>query len=438
MEDNYDSSFNLRISMEEYSEKNENENFRNEEPKNVNSNINGSNMVNPNCNNSINNNYNINNNCYNYQFNYKNEYNESFYFNNSNTCIEKQNNYDNLHNTEINDIHRNYNNKNADEPNTEEALINNQNYENIENKKTATNTYENTVNGKQIYVLNDLLAGSFKELLNTTEINLDTKKDMQLLRKKNKRRTKVEIQKEKEKASKSEEKKKSLGRKKVSKEEKRQLSSHSKMSDDNIMKKINSYFLESVRNWLNKSFIDENGLFQNIRDRKKLKKMFLKIDPRLITTNLKREKVINIMNMKFKDIFNCRISLKYMKNKENENQILINDIYKYKNQPFTLFILELRFIEALNYFNGQNNEDDLKILLSRNNFDKDIINQFINNFDKIDKFLKVIYNKEIKYGNSKEEIEDYLQRISLLCLNYKEWFDKKFNRGQNKKNLNKM
>jgi hypothetical protein len=281
-------------------------------------------------------------------------------------------------------------------------------------------------------VLNDLLVGAFKELFNENEINLEKKKEMQLLRKKKKRRTKIEIQKEKEKASKSEEKKKSLGRKKVSKEEIRQLSGHSKMSDDNIMKKINSYFLESMRNWLNKSFIDENGLFQNIRDRKKLKKMFLKIDPKLITTNLKREKVINIMNMKFKDIFRNRISSKYMKNKENENEILINDIYKYQNQPFTLFILELRFIEALNYFNGQNNEDDLKILLSRNNFDKDIINQFINNFDKIDKFLKVIYNKEIKYGNSKEEIEDYLQRISLLCLNYKEWFDKKFNRGQNK------
>ena len=437
MEDDYDSLFNLKESMEEYSEKNKNDNFRNEEPKNVNSNTNGSILANPNCNNSINNNYNINNNCYNYQFNYKNEYNE-IYFNNSNTCIEKQNNYDNLHNTEINDIHRNYNNKKADGPNAEEVLINNQNYENIENKKTATNTYENTVNGKQIYVLNDLLAGSFKELFNATEINLDTKKDMQLLRKKNRRRTKIEIQKEEEKASKSEEKKKSLGRKKVSKEEKRPLSGHSKMSDDNIMKKINSYFLESVRNWLNKSFIDENGLFQNIRDRKKLKKMFLKIDPKLITTNLKREKVINIMNMKFKDIFRNRISSKYMKNKENENEILINDIYKYKNQPFTLFILELRFIEALNYFNGQNNEDDLKIFLSRNNFDKDIINQFINNFDKIDKFLKVIYDKEIKYGNSKEEIEDYLQRISLLCLNYKEWFGKKFNRGQNKKNLNKM
>ena len=122
-----------------------------------------------------------------------------------------------------------------------------------------------------------------------------------------------------------------------------------------------------------------------------------------------------------------------MINKENENKILIEEIYRYKNQPFTLFILELKFIEALNFFNGQNNEDDLKILFYKNNFDKDIINQFINNFDRIDKFLKEIYDKEIKYGNSKEEIEDYLQRISLLCLNYKEWFDKKFNRGENKK-----
>jgi hypothetical protein len=311
-------------------------------------------------------------------------------------------------------------------------LINTQNYENIENKKTATNTYENTFNGKQIYVLNDLIAGSFKELLNTTEINLDTKKDMQLLRKKNKRRTKFEIQKEKEKTSKSEEKKKSLGRKKLTKEEKTKLTGHSKISDDNIMKKINSYFLESIRNWLNKSFIDENGLFQNIRVRKKLKKMFLKIDPKIITINLKRKTAINVMNMKFKDIFFEKISCKYL-NKEYENKILIEEIYRYKNQPFTLFILELKFIEALNFFNGQNNEDDLKILFYKNIFDKDIINQFINNVDRIDKFLKEIYDKEIKYGNSKEEIEDYLQRISLLCLNYKEWFDKKFNRGENKK-----
>lgn len=433
MEDNYDSSSNLRLSMEEYSEKNENENFRNDEPKIVNSNTNGSMLINPNCNNSINNNYNINNNCYNYQFNYKNESNEIFYFNNSNTCTEKQNNYDNLHNTEINDIHRNYNNKNSDGCNAEEALINTQNYENIENKKTATNTYENTFNGKQIYVLNDLLAGTLKELFNSTEINLDTKKDMQLLRKKKKRRTKVEIQKEKERTSKTQEKKKSLGRKRVIDEERSKLANHSKISDDNIMKKINSYFLESMRNWLNKSFIDENGLFQNIKVRKKLKKIFLKIDPKLITINLKRETVINIMNMKFKDIFLKKISSKYMKYKENENQKLIEDIYKYKNQPFTLFILELKFIEALNYFNGQNNEDDLKILLLKNNFDKDIINQFINSFDRIDKFLKEIYDKEILYGNSKEEIEDYLQRISLLCLNYREWFEKKFTRGESNK-----
>jgi hypothetical protein len=257
---------------------------------------------------------------------------------------------------------------------------------------------------------------------------------MQLLRKKNKRRKKFEIQKEKEKTLKSEEKKKSLGRKKILiKEEKTKLAGHSKISDDNIMKKINSYFLESIRNWLNKSFIDENGLFQNIRVRKKLKKMFLKIDPKIITINLKRKTAINVMNMKFKDIFFAKISSKYMINKESENKILIEEIYRYKNQPFTLFILELKFIEALNFFNGQNNEDDLKILFYKNNFDKDIINQFINNFDRIDKFLKEIYDKEIKYGNSKEEIEDYLQRISLLCLNYKEWFDKKFNRGENKK-----
>lgn len=431
MEEYNDLTFNLRESIDEYSEKNLNDNFRNEEPKIVNSNNNGSVGVNPNCNNIINNNYNNNNNCYNYQFNNKNDYNENFFFNNSNTCIEKQNNYDNLHNTELNEIQRNDNNKSRVESNAEEKNI--QNFEINENKKTSTNTYD-TYNGKQIYVLNEAIAGVFQELFNTTEINLESKKDMQLLRKKNKRRTKVEIQKEKETTLKYE-KKKCLGRKRIlSKEEKIKSSAHSKTSDDNIMKKINSYFLESIRNWLNKSFIDENGFFQNIKIRKKLKKMFLKIDPKLITTNLKRETVMNIMNMKFKEIFSKQVSKKYMKNKENENKKLIEDIYINQNQPFTLFILELKFIEALNYFNGQNNEDELKLFLLRNNFGNDNMNnEFISNFDKIDKFLKDIYFKEIQYHNSKEKIEDYLQRISLICLNYKEWYEKKFNRGKNKK-----
>ena len=434
MEEFNSSSLSLRISLEEeLPESNLNDNFRNDEPNIVNSNNNGSVMVNPNCNNSINNNFNNNNNCNNFQNNNKNDPNDNNpYFNNPNTYIEKQNNYDNLHNTELNEIQRNYNNKNGFESNTEKENI--QNFEFNENKKTSTNTLD-TYNGKQIYVLNDTIAGVFQELFNTTEINLESKKDMQLLRKKNKRRTKVEIQKEKETTLKTEKKKKCLGRKRVlSKEEKIKYSGHSKTSDDNIMKKINSYFLESIRNWLNSSFIDENGFFQNIKTRKKLKKMFLKIDPKLITTNLKRETVMNIMNMKFKEIFLKKVSKKYMKNKKNENQKLIEDIYINQNQPFTLFILELKFIEALNYFNGQNNEDELKTILLNNNFGNDnMINQFISNFDKIDKFLKDIYSKEILYHNSKEEIEDYLQRISLLCLNYKEWYEKKFNRGENKK-----
>jgi len=406
------SLFNSKESFEdELSEKNLNDNFRNEEPKIVNSTNNGSVVVNPNYNNSINNNFNNNNNSYNCQYN----------------------NYDNLHNTEINEVQRNYNNKSGIESNTEDENI--QIFDFNENKKTSTNTYD-TYNGKQINVLNETIAGVFQELFNTTEINLESKKDMQLLRKKNKRRTKVEIQKEKEATLKSEKKKKCLGRKRaLSKEEKIKSSGHSKNSDDNIMKKINSYFLESIRNWLNKSFIDENGFFQDIKIRKKLNKMFLKIDPKLITTNLKRETVMNIMNMKFKEIFFKTISPKYMKKNPNENQKLIEDIYENKNQPFTLFILELKFIEALNYFNGQNNEDELKLFLLKNNFGNDnMINQFLNNFDKIDKFLKEIYNKEMRYDNSKEEIEDYLQRISLLCLNYKEWYEKKFNRGKNKKN----
>ena len=66
---------------------------------------------------------------------------------------------------------------------------------------------------------------------------------------------------------------------------------HSKSSDDNIVKKIHSFFLDSILNWINKSFIDKDNQFQALTDRKKMKNGILrKISPKVITTNLKKKK----------------------------------------------------------------------------------------------------------------------------------------------------
>ena len=353
---------------------------------------------------------------------------------NDNEFYFYNNDYNNLNNNELvpNEFHKNFNQSEDDLQESIENYI-----EQNDNKKAA-----NPNDIKLINTSNGMIDTVFFEMFNTTEINLETKTNMQLLRKKRKRRTKKEIEKDKEKEKEKEKKlknvgetikKKSLGRKKKN-VKKGESSVHSKISDDNIIKKINSKYLESVRNWLNKSFIDDNGHFEDLEERKKSnKKLFLKISPKIITTNLKKECMMNTMKLKFKNIFNNKISTKYSKNNINYNKELIKEIYEKNNQIFILFILELTFIETFHYFNGQISGDNFKkkLIDKLSNDQIPMIEQFLNNFDKIDKFLKNIFDKQDK--NESNEIQDYLQRISLLCLNYEKWFEKKFIRGKNKK-----
>ena len=298
-------------------------------------------------------------------------------------------------------------------------------------KKTPnTNNKTVNVNGKQITTKNEAITDVLNDMFHTTEINMHTIKDMQLTKKKRKRRTKTEIENEKKIKSKENKNKLKLGRKR--KNEIREIPSlHSKNSDDNIIKKINSYFLESVRNWLNNSFIDQNGNFEKLKDRIKLKKgLFLKIDPKIITTNLKRKAVINMMDDTFKNIFSNYISKKYTNEGSDVNQKLINDLYNDNNQPFVLYILNSRFIDIFNYFNGENNGENIKKYFILENEQK--INEFLNNFDKIGNFLTKIKIKMEQNNESKEKIQDYIERIVVLCLNYKTFFENKYNRSENK------
>ena len=170
---------------------------------------------------------------------------------------------------------------------------------------------------------------------------------------------------------------------------------HSKKADDNIIKKINSYYLDSILNWINKSFIDKNRNFQSIIERQKINGILRKIDPKRITTNLKKQNVIQIRDFKFKDIFYNKISTRFTKHSKDENKLLIDKIYKEKNQPFVIFILELTFSEAFNYFNGQNKGEDLRNFFLSQNYSEEMVNQFLNNFDTVRNFLSTINDKKI-------------------------------------------
>ena len=368
----------------------------------------------------------------------KNDYNEYLNYNNINIQDNrnKQNIYY-LHN-EINDLNK-YRNLTSNENyyNVGEGdLFQNtfQNYiEQIENKKTS-NTSVNTVNmnGKQINTLNEVVSNALNDLFHTSEINLDNKKDMQFLRKKKERRKKKDVEEEKKQKSKEIKVKKKLGRKKSKELQKEFLKNeHTKFNDDNIIKKINSYFLEYCRNWLNSSFLNNNNEFEPLKERERLKKnLFLKISPKVITTNLRKEIVMSVMNEKFKQIFSNQISDKYKKFKYNQNELFIKKLYNENNQPFVIFILELTFIELFNYFNGQTDGNTFKRYFLDMNIDTNLVDQFLNSFNKIESFLLEIKKKE---KLSEELFQEYAQRISLICLNYKELFDYKFTRGKKKK-----
>ena len=431
MNENLDESYNFRNYMEEYSFQNsnnntDNDNNKSEEQKNVNISISNNN----------NNHLNI---FYEKSSLEKTSMNENLYYNSMSFLFnnDKQNMIDNASINESNN-----NNKLLNGFIGDIYLNNYQVIEQNDNKKTAitNNNMTMTLNGKQINTNNEQISVALNKLYNTSQLNLETKNDMQFFKSKKRRRTNKEIEEDKRKNNIEVDKiNKKKGRKKKD-DNNNVKSEHSKKSDDNIMKKINSHFLESVRNWLNNSFLDDEGNFESLKARKKKKKkIFLKINPKLIATNLKKSSAISVMDDIFKNIFAKDISIKYATMQKSENIDLINKIYEEKNQPFVIFILESKFIDILNFFGGQKDEKYI-IKNFENSYNQKMIEKFLNNFSRIKNFLSKIYNKENKGNeeNKKEiidlkESKDYLERISLLVINYKEWFDKKYHRENKKK-----
>lgn len=355
---------------------------------------------------------------YNHEDNIKNDIKdkETFNFSNYKKDDDMPNFFDN--NSEI---FRTNNNYFCDE----EIFLNDKNFDTqYDGELNNNNTKEK---GKVINSMNATISNVMNDLFQTDKIDYNTKQDMQLFKKKKRRRTKIEIQieKEKEKAlQKTGNKVKLKSRGRMKKTDKNRLDiRHSKMADDNILKKIHSYFIKSIRKWLNSSFIDENGNF--ISD---YKYQFLKISSIIIGNNLKKLEVMKLMKMTLKEIFSGDISYKYKKFDKDSNKKLIEEIYEENMQIYVIFILDLTFIEALHIFNGQTRINDFENLIKQRNHNIDKIKEFFDKFEKIDCLLKKIYGKEIN-DESEFLVQDYIQRISILSVNYEKWFDRKFIRN---------
>ena len=416
MEDYEEKYFGFHIGIEDYYNEKKNENFYNESNKNEEQKI-----V------STGENHNSNN--------LKFEKHEINYINENNLINGSNNIYNNLE--EIINEEKNSDNKNL--INNDAVLMNSdifQDNNKIELLNLNRDTYNSqTINGKQIITTNEMISNKLQELFNNSEINMDKLKDMQMLKKKKKRRTKKEIERDKTLSQEEKKQDKKKGRiKKDSEENLKSNVNHPKEADDNIVKKINTFYLEEIRKWLNKSFLDENKTnFETSKSREKNKKgIFMRLSPELISNKIKKATILNIMNTKFKDLFySNKISLKYKKKNPEINRELINKIYKEGKESFVIFILEMKFIEGMNFFNGLIKDEQI-INYFKNNYkySEELVKKFVGNFGKIGSLLDKLYRNSDK---DEAETKDYLTKINVLCLNYKESFENKYDRKENKK-----
>lgn len=417
MEDFEDNYFNFHIEAEDYYPEKNNENFYNESNK-----IDEQKII------STGENHNSNN-----AKSEKNEINENQLINGQKYIY---NNIDDMVNLEKNSDNKNLINDNI--------LINSEIFQDNNkidllylNRETNNSQY-NTINGKLIQTTNDVLTNKFQEIFHDPEIDVDKLKDMQMIKKKRKRRTKEQIEKDKSLTQEEKIEKKPGRIKKGLQLDSKIKVNHSKDADDNIIKKINTHYTEEVRKWLNRSFLNEKMTnFQNEKYRKKSNKgIFLKLSPKLISTKIKKQSMMKIMETKFKDIFSSNeISSKYKIISKDSNKNLIDKIYKEGKEYFIIFILEMKFLDGLDYFSGQiPDEKIINYIKNNSQFSDELIKKFISNFDKIGKWMDKLYSKRDK---DDKEIKNYLTKINVLCLNYKQSFEKKYIRGENKKNKNK-
>ena len=258
----------------------------------------------------------------------------------------------------------------------------------------------------------------------TNLANVQTKMTSNFINKKTKRNNDIcDIPNEKTKSLENEynyEKKKSAqGRKK---KEEKDKGNHTKFSEDNIMRKIKSYFLTLSYNLLNESLNDKNM-------------EFLKLDS-FVNENLKKEYNEDLLNKTMKDLYyESKISSKYRKQAKmyaDKNKLLIDKIYYDKEKLQTIKILDLTYRDLFNVFrkNILDINNDLKMKI------KDIPLLESEQYNNIYLFFNEIYKQEKNKKEPKENIDIYIHNVKDLCMNYESWFKNKKGRNRISKSKN--
>ena len=185
---------------------------------------------------------------------------------------------------------------------------------------------------------------------------------------------------------------------------------HTRYSEDNIIRKIKSFFGKSLFKFINQNLKNSNFIKLEIAVNKELKKDF----------NLK------LFNKTLKEIYSkSNISNKYKHEKRNKNEKLIKEIYSKSKETSVIKILNLTYLEAFDIFRRNIKENqNISPYLQKKIEGTDILDN--KKFEDILSLFEKIIKEEEKNKNG--NIEQYINDIKHLCLNFEKWFENKVGR----------
>jgi hypothetical protein len=164
---------------------------------------------------------------------------------------------------------------------------------------------------------------------------------------------------------------------------------HNKFKEDNIIRKIKTYTFKYILNALNNSL-------------EKTRNRFYPLDKDL-NENIKKDFNMELLDRTIKDIYDNSGLNKRFKNPKFSNKFLIKKIFDEKVEIRTINILNMKYIDILNYIR----ENDM------------------------DNFLETIKEKEKK--KQEKNIDLYMEELKNILIVYEKWFDGKCGRNKAKK-----
>ena len=186
-----------------------------------------------------------------------------------------------------------------------------------------------------------------------------------------------------------------LGRKKKDSSKKER---YGKYSSDNIIKRIKSYLLTCLFNFIN---VVINNRYEGNIGHDIFQKQLLKINKQKILSSRDNK---HLLNKTLKEIFSEVISPKYSNfYSKNHNKDLINQLLNEEDEEKRDFfnkLFNLTFIECLKHFRGSEIIEELKGLDSLDN----ILNKFQDDKDYIDNFKYYIIHFEEIIGRKRKKI----------------------------------